>query len=417
MQSGNGGVNTIPSKAMNGQLFPPCPPPVMNGAPPPMIDWLAQPDDDTEGPVAKPPNTAGESMPEFGARIMETVNAGFIALSIAVGKETGLFSVLAGFEGQPKTSQEIADEAGLKERYVREWLGAMTTGRIVNMDASGKRFFLPPHRAIFLTTPGLGYELTILAAALPMQGKVFNYIIDSFKRDGPRGISYEHFGDFHRFMNACSLIWWDRHLVSTFIPSIPGLKDMLETGISVLDLGCGEGGASLILGKAFPQSSIVGVDLCSHAVAEAKKAATAQQLTGNVHFVEMDAHDIPDDWEGRFHYVLAWDSIHDMARPEKILERVRKVLAPGGRMSVLEVNARSAIADNMNMPFASTFYTNSMFHCMTVQLHAGGEGLGNMWGRERAEETLRSGGFKVETFPSPFEGSFNCHFLCKLENE
>ena len=185
----------------------------------------------------------------------------------------------------------------------------------------------------------------------------------------------------------------------------------------MLDLGCGEGGASLIMGKAFPKSSVVGMDICGHAVAEAKKAAAAQQVTDNVRFVEMDAHDIPDDWEGRFQYILAWDSIHDMAHPEKILERVRKVLAPGGRMSVMEVNARSEIADNMNMPFASTFYTNSMFHCMTVQLHAGGEGLGNMWGRERAEETLRNGGFKVETFPSPFEGSFNCHFLCKLDNE
>ncbi|XP_033634686.1 uncharacterized protein LOC117295970 [Asterias rubens] len=413
MQNTKGGV-TLSSQGMNGQLFPPPGQPGMSSGPPPMVDWVIAPDESVPGPVARPPSTAGENLPQFGARIMETVNAGFIALSIAVGKETGLFRVLAGFEGQPKTSQEIADEAGLKERYVREWLGAMTTGRIVNMDATGKRFYLPPHRAIFLTTPGLGYELTILAAALPMQGKVFNHIIESFKLDGPKGVSYDHFGDFHHFMNECSLVWWERHLVQTFIPSIPGLKDMLESGISVLDLGCGEGGASLLMGQEFPNSSILGVDICNHATQAAQKGIAKHSLT-NVKFLQMDAHDIPDDWEGRFKYILAWDSIHDMAHPNKILERVRKVLAPGGIMSVMEVNARSEIKDNMDMPFASTFYTNSMFHCMTVQLNAGGEGLGNMWGRERAEETLRDGGFNVETFPSPFEGSFNCHFLCKLK--
>lgn len=184
----------------------------------------------------------------------------------------------------------------------------------------------------------------------------------------------------------------------------------------MLDLGCGEGGASLIVGEAFPKSSILGVDICNHAIQVAKQGITKKNLT-NVNFLQMDAHDIPDDWEGRFSYILAWDSIHDMAHPDKILERIRKILAPGGIMSVMEVNAKSQIADNMDMPFASTFYTNSMFHCMTVQLHAGGEGLGNMWGRERAEETLRGGGFSVETFPSPFEGSFNCHFLCKLNKE
>jgi hypothetical protein len=51
------------------------------------------------------------------------LNGAALALMTSVGHRTGLFDALAGMD--PATSDAIARRAGLQERYVREWLGAM----------------------------------------------------------------------------------------------------------------------------------------------------------------------------------------------------------------------------------------------------------------------------------------------------
>ncbi|XP_033123835.1 uncharacterized protein LOC117122394 [Anneissia japonica] len=351
-----------------------------------------------------------ENIQTFGFRMGQTVNSGFLLISIAMGRETGLFDALANFT-EPKTSTEIAEVTGLKERYIREWLGAMVTGQIVEVDETSTRFSLPPHRAAFLRTGGFGEEMTLLAAALPMQCKVFDKVLKCFKKDGPRGVPYEHYCGFQKFMNACSSAWWNRHLISQFIPSIPEVQEMLENGIDVLDLGCGSGGASILLGERFPNSTFIGIDISTDAIDTAKNVVKEKKLT-NVTFVTMDAMEMPEKWTGKFGYVLGWDSIHDMAQPKDVLDLVYKNLSNNGRMTIMEVNAHSDIAQNINMPFASTFYTNSMMHCMTVSLaFENGQGFGNMYGRQKLMELLKSTGFRDIKMSVP-SMSFNCHFLC-----
>ena len=58
-------------------------------------------------------------------------------------------------------------------------------------------------------------------------------------------------------------------------------------------------------------------------------------------------------------------------------------------------------------------YTVSLMHCMPAGLVDGGEGLGMMWGRQRAVQMLKDAGFKeIQVLDIP-EDSFNLHFLCK----
>lgn len=59
----------------------------------------------------------------------------------SVGHRTGLFDTMR--ELAPSTSAEIAARAGLNERYVREWLGAMVTARVAEVDPASNRFWLP----------------------------------------------------------------------------------------------------------------------------------------------------------------------------------------------------------------------------------------------------------------------------------
>src|SRR5919107_1276816 len=85
----------------------------------------------------------------FAERALGIVNGGFLSLMLSVGHRTGLLDTLAGLE--PATSDRIAAAAGLNERYVREWLGAMVTGRIVEYDPATAVFTLPPEHAAWLT--------------------------------------------------------------------------------------------------------------------------------------------------------------------------------------------------------------------------------------------------------------------------
>ena len=69
---------------------------------------------------------------DFADRLVQILNDGALNLMIGIGHRTRLFDAMA--ELPPSTSEAIAERAGLNERYVREWLGAMVTGRIVNYD-------------------------------------------------------------------------------------------------------------------------------------------------------------------------------------------------------------------------------------------------------------------------------------------
>src|SRR5262245_62052214 len=85
----------------------------------------------------------------FAQRMTGTLNDAFLALMISIGHQTKLFDTMARLP--PSTSEEIACAAELQERYVREWLGAMVTGRVVEYDAATGTYALPPEHAASLT--------------------------------------------------------------------------------------------------------------------------------------------------------------------------------------------------------------------------------------------------------------------------
>jgi len=86
----------------------------------------------------------------FAARMVEILNGAALALMTSIGRQTGLFEVMATLA--PSTSAEIAAAAGLNERYVREWLGAMVTGGIVDFDAARRTYALPREHAAVITS-------------------------------------------------------------------------------------------------------------------------------------------------------------------------------------------------------------------------------------------------------------------------
>jgi DNA-binding IclR family transcriptional regulator len=70
-------------------------------------------------------------------------------IQTSIGHRTGLFDAMANLD--PSTSEQIASAANLNERYVREWLGAMAVGKIVDYDPEDETYYLPPEHAAWLT--------------------------------------------------------------------------------------------------------------------------------------------------------------------------------------------------------------------------------------------------------------------------
>jgi 2-polyprenyl-3-methyl-5-hydroxy-6-metoxy-1,4-benzoquinol methylase len=203
-------------------------------------------------------------------------------------------------------------------------------------------------------------------------------------------------------------------LVDKFLPAVDDgrLIGRLQSGIRVCDLGCAEGVALMLMAKAFPNSKFVGIDISREVIETAQSKASRQQLA-NLEFVTLDAATLKDNREFKdaFDYVTAFDAVHDQTRPLDVLLGIRHILAPGGMFSMVDIAARSDLADNLEHPMGPFLYTVSLMHCMPVGLVDGGTGLGMMWGREKAVEMLKKAGFQqIQVLEMP-EDPFNLHYF------
>ena len=261
----------------------------------------------------------GQVVGELGA----TVNAGLIV----IGDRLGLYKAMAG--AGPISSSELAEKTGTAERYVREWLGALTTGRIVEYDASTQRYHLPAEHAAMLTRAAGTNNMAALTQFISMLGEVESEVVDAFREGG--GVPYARFPRFQKLMAEDSAAVFDATLLSSTLPLVPGLIDRLTTGIDVADVGCGSGHAIALMAAAFPRSRFTGFDFSEEGIAAGRAEAAAKGLT-NATFEAMDAATLCGP--ARFDLITTFDSVHDQARPDSVLAAISDMLRPGGVTSV-----------------------------------------------------------------------------------
>jgi SAM-dependent methyltransferase len=322
----------------------------------------------------------------FADQMMNIINGGFLALMTSVGHRTGLFDTLA--ELPPATSDRIAARSGLNERYVREWLGAMVTGRIVEYDAQGGNYKLPREHAAVLTRAASPNNLATTAQFLPILGAVEDRIVECFHKGG--GVPYSEFPRFHEVMVEESNQTVVAGLLTNILPLVEGIEEKLREGIDVLDIGCGRGRALQLLAEKFPKSRFTGYDFSEETIAAAQSEADGKGL-GNIRFAVKDVAYIGES--EAYYLITAFDAIHDQAQPARVLGEIARALKPEGTFLMQDIGGSSHVDRNLDDPLAPTKYTISCMHCMTVSLAQGGAGLGTMWGRETAERMLAEAGF------------------------
>ncbi|MBX9626150.1 MAG: methyltransferase domain-containing protein [Gemmataceae bacterium] len=342
----------------------------------------------------------------FGQKLVGVLNGAGLALMTSVGHRTGLFDAMVRLP--PADSHAIARAAGLSERYVREWLGAMVTGGIVEHDPVKGTFRLPPEHAACLTRAARPNNMAVAAQFIAVLGAVEDRVVEAFRHG--RGIPYTAYPRFHAVMAEESDQTTIAGLEEHILPLVPGLPERLALGVDVLDIGCGSGYALVRMGMLFPASRFVGYDLSTEGI-EAGRAAARRAGLRNVRFEVADVARLAD--ARCFDLVTAFDAVHDQADPAGVLRNVRRALRPGGVFLMQDIRACSHLHGNQDHPMAPYLYTVSCMHCMSVSLAAGGPGLGAVWGKELALEMLAAAGFADVTVHALPHDPLNDYYVCQ----
>jgi len=343
----------------------------------------------------------------FMNRMVGAFNESALVLMTSIGHKTGLFECLKG--QPPATSHHIARRAGLDERYVREWLAALVTARVMAYDPATATYHLPDEHAALLTRGG-PTNLAITAQLLPAVVHAESRVVECFRNGG--GTDYADYPCFHSVMAEDSGQTVVDHLFSDILPLVPGLLPALEDGIDVMDAGCGQGRALLAMAERFPASRFTGYDLCADAVARGNAMARERGLR-NVTFAWKDLTGFvePD----RYDLITTFDAVHDQKDPAGLLRGISRSLKPGGTYLMQDIGGSSHLERNLDHPFATLLYSISLLHCMPVSLGQGGDGLGTMWGVELAETMLRQAGFHHIALHRLAHDPLNIYAVCRTD--
>jgi 2-polyprenyl-3-methyl-5-hydroxy-6-metoxy-1,4-benzoquinol methylase len=330
-------------------------------------------------------------------RVFSKLEGAVTAGMIHLGDRLGLYRALASSDAA-LTSAELAERSGLAERWVREWAYNQAAAGIVGVDGD-ERFSLSPEAAVVLADPDHDTFAMGWFHDLPQMVTALEQLPESFRTG--LGRNFDSRGCEVAVAMERSFEPWNRaHLLSDVLPTLEDVPAKLTAGARAADVGCGAGGAVLMLAEAFPASHVAGYDISEHALARANHRL-AESGIGNASFHDARTDPLPAD--GSLDFVTSFDCIHDMTDPQGMMETIRASLRDDGSWLLVDIKALDTFAANVERnPMASMMYGISVLACMSSGLsEAGGAGLGTLGlPPSRAEAMARSAGFtRFRTLP------------------
>src|ERR1700730_778808 len=306
---------------------------------------------------------------------------------VVIGEKLGLYKALAG---EPLSSAELAAKTKTDERYLREWLASQAAGGYITYDEKNNKFSLNEVQAFTLATedspaylPG-AFELALGSlAAVPR-------IAESFRTGAGMGWHEHVDGVFH----GCEKFFrpgYAANLVSSWIPALSDVKEKLEAGARVADVGWGKGSSTLLMAQAFPNSRFFGFDYHDKSIEAARESAMRNGVADRVTFKVAKAKEFPG---GNYDLVAVFDCLHDMGDPIGAAAHVRQSLAKDGTWMIVEPFANDQLKDNLN-PVGRVYYSFSTLLCTPCsRSQEVGLCLGAQAGETRIRDVVTSAGFK-----------------------
>jgi SAM-dependent methyltransferase len=305
---------------------------------------------------------------------------------VVMGEKLGLYKALAG---DPQTSPQLAAKTKTDERYLREWLASQAAGGYIAYDEKTDKFSLSAEQAFTLAAedspaylPG-AFELALGSlAAVPR-------MVESFRTGAGMGW-HEHV---ESVFHGCEKFFrpgYAANLVSSWIPALDGVKDKLEAGARVADVGCGKGASTILMAKAFPKSQFFGFDYHDKSIEAARESAQRNGVADRVTFDVSNAKDFPGK---DYDFVAVFDCLHDMGDPVGAAAHVRQTVARDGVWMIVEPFANDQLKDNLN-PVGRVYYSFSTLLCTPCsRSQEVGLCLGAQAGETRIREVVTSAGF------------------------
>jgi SAM-dependent methyltransferase len=328
-----------------------------------------------------------EKLEQFVGKALGDLGSALTAALVVIGDKVGLYRAMAG--AGPMTSQELALKTDTNERCVREWLAAQAAAGYVEYDAATGRYTLPPEQAVALVdeeSPACvlgGFQG--MTAAMRAESKV----ADAFRTG--KGVGWhEHDPNLFQGTERFFRPGYNANLVNAWIPALEGVRETLEKGARVADVGCGFGASTVIMAKAFPRSQFVGFDYHEPSIVTARERAAAAGVGDRASFAVSSAKDYP----GSYDLVCLFDCLHDMGDPVGAARHVRESLAPGGTWLLVEPFAGDRVEENLH-PLGRLFYSVSTLVCTQASLaQEVGAALGAQAGEARLRKIVEEAGFK-----------------------
>jgi SAM-dependent methyltransferase len=322
----------------------------------------------------------------FMGRFVGDLGAAVHAGMVVIGDKLGLYKALAK---KPMTSEELAAATGTDERYVREWLSSQAAGAYVTYDEKTNKFSMTEEQAFALANedspaylPG-AFELALGSLeAVPR-------IADSFKNGAGMGWHEHADGVFH----GCEKFFrpgYAANLVSSWIPALTDVREKLESGARVADVGCGLGSSTVLMAKSFPKSRFYGFDYHDKSIEAARETAKREGVADRATFEVAKAKEFPGK---DYDFVAVFDCLHDMGDPVGAAAHVRNSLNSNGTWMIVEPFANDELKDNLN-PVGRVYYSFSTLLCTPCsRSQEVGRCLGAQSGEAKIREVVTSAGF------------------------
>lgn len=336
--------------------------------------------DPTHAPSADP-TTA------FHQRVIDDAAAAVRGLTVSLGERLGLYRALA--EHGPLTPAELAEHAGITERYAQEWLHAQLSADYVERHPSSDKYTLPKAHAAVLADAGSATYAAGFFTALKALYATEDLLVDAYRTG--EGVGWaEHDPALDTGMGSFFQPTYRHRLLTDWLPALEGVTEKLANGGSVADIGCGVGHTTLLIAKAFPQARVYGFDYSEEAVTIARQLADDAGLSERVVFETASADDYPGSG---YDLVTFFNCLHDMGDPVAAAQHVHKSLDADGTWMLVESNVSPADIDTRT-PAARMFMSLSAVMCLPVAVaQRGPHALGNHSGEKAFRAIAEEAGF------------------------
>ena len=342
----------------------------------------------------------GTKLDQLVEKMLGDLGGAFSVPTVRIGYRLGLFESL--HNDGPATASGLANRLDLSERYVREWAFAQAANGYVTVDRKTGQFSLSAEQAMVFGVKDspvyLEGAFDLAAAMMEGQAKVEQGFRtgEGVTWGDSAGCLFCAVGAFFRpgYVNA---------IVQSWLPSLDGMMPRLEQGARVADIGCGIGFSTLLMAKAFPNSSFTGYDFHAPSIEQANIHAASHGLSDRVRFETTTAKDISDT---EFDLITMFDCLHDMGDPRGCAAHLRTMLKEDGTWMIVEPIAADDPADALESPVTRLYYNASTMVCVPTSLSQEvGEALGAQAGEARLTGLLNGAGFSQVRRAA--EGPFN----------